>query len=139
MSEQNIATVLTFLDAMGSSDAAKADTCVAEDAFTVAKGYGKFAGVRERDTMVGTISAFNQILPTGLNVEVKSVTAQDDRVVVEFESHATTADGKAYDNQYCMVFTLADGKIKQVNEYFCNIHADEVLWPLISGMTEPIP
>lgn len=139
MSEQNVACVLKFLEAMSTSDATLADTCVAEGAFTVAKGYGKFSGVRERETMVGTISAFNQLLPTGLNIEVLSVTSQDNRVVVEFEGNATTCDNKAYQNQYCMVFIMEEGKIKQVNEYFCNIHADEVLWPLVSAMAEQIP
>lgn len=140
MSENNVKTVLTFIEAMSNSDAATADTCVGPDAFTVAKGYGKFSGVRQRETMVGTIAAFNQLLPTGLNVDVKSVTAQDDRVVVEFEGDATTCDGKPYKNQYCMVFMIGeDGRIRQVNEYFCNIHADEVLWPLVSGMAPGIP
>lgn len=139
MSDKNIDTVLKFLNAMGTSDAETADTCVAPDAFTVAKGYGKFSGVRQRDTMVGTIAAFNQLLPTGLNIDVKSVTAQDNRVVVEFEGDAKTSDGKPYQNQYCMVFMLENGLIKQVNEYFCNIHADEVLWPLVSGMADDIP
>ena len=129
--EQNKSVVLTFIDAMSTSNAALADTCVAPDAFTVAKGYGKFAGVRTRETMIGTIDAFKELLPTGLKVEVKSVTADGNVVVVEFEGDATTREGKPYQNQYCMVFMLADGKIKQVNEYFCNVHADEVLWPLV--------
>jgi ketosteroid isomerase-like protein len=137
VSEENIKTVLAFLDAISTSNPDKADACLAADAFTVAKGFGKFSGIRQRETMVGTISAFKQLLPTGLGVEIKSVIAQDDRVVVEFEGHARTADGKAYNNQYCMVFTLADHKIKQVNEYFCNKLADEVLWPLVS--TSDIP
>ena len=128
----NKATVLKFIQAMSSSDARSADECLGPDAFTVAKGYGKFSGVRQRDVMVGTISAFNQLLPTGLNVDVKSATAQDNRVVIEFEGDAKTADGTAYQNQYCMVFMLSGGKICQVNEYFCNIHADEILWPLVS-------
>lgn len=129
--EQNKAVVLTFIEAMSSSDAALADTCVAADAFTVAKGYGKFAGVRPREVMVGTIDAFKELLPTGLNVTIKSVSADGNTVVVEFEGDARTRDGQAYQNQYCMVFMLADGKIKQVNEYFCNVHADAVLWPLV--------
>ncbi len=136
MGKENVATVLAFLEAMGTGDAAGAEQCLAGNAFTVAKGYGKFAGVRERDTMIGTIDAFNRLLPTGLNIDVKSVTAEGDRVVVEFEGDATTSDGNPYRNQYCMVFTLVGGRIRQVNEYFCNIHADEVLWPLVSAMAE---
>lgn len=134
MSEENVKVVLDFLEAMSTSDAEKADKCVGPKAFTMAKGYGKFSGRRERVTMVGTIASFEQLLPTGLNIEVKSVTSQDNRVVVEFEGNAKTADDKEYKNQYCMVFTLEEHKIAQVNEYFCNIHADEVLWPLISQL-----
>jgi hypothetical protein len=37
------------------------------------------------------------------------------------------------------VFTLQDGRIRQVNEYFCTIHADEVLWPLVERMAGEIP
>ena len=75
-----------------------------------------------------------EVLPTGLRTDVKSVTAEGDRVAVEFEGNATTSDGKAYNNQYCMVFTLADGRIKQVNEYFCTLLAEAVLWPLFEKM-----
>lgn len=139
MSEQNKQVVLKFINAMGSSDGATAATCLAQDAFTLAKGFGKFAGIRRYDTIVGTIDAFKQLVPTGLRPDIKSVTAESDRVVVEFEGNATTCDGKPYNNQYCMVFTLADGKIKQVNEYFCTILAEDVLWPLIEKMADAIP
>jgi ketosteroid isomerase-like protein len=138
MKEQNKSVVLKFLDAMGTCDGTTAATYLAPDAFTLAKGFGKFAGARHYDTIVGTIDAFKQLLPTGLQLDIKSVTAEADRVVIEFEGNATTCDGKPYNNQYCMVFTLAEGKIKQVNEYFCTLHADEVLWPLVEQMAEDI-
>lgn len=132
MSEQNKQVVLTFIDAMGRSDGAAAIPCLDPEAFTLAKGYGKFAGVRRYDTIVGTIDAFKQLLPTGLRPTIQSVIAEGDRVVVEFEGDAMTCDGKPYCNQYCMVFTLRDGRIRQVNEYFCTLLADEVLWPLVA-------
>jgi ketosteroid isomerase-like protein len=139
VSEQNKAVVIRFIEAMGCSDGATAATCLAPDAFTLAKGFGKFAGVRRYDTIVGTIDAFKKLVPTGLRPEFKSITAEGDRVVVEFEGNATTCDGKPYNNQYCMVFTLAEGRIKQVNEYFCTILAEEVLWPLVAQMAHEIP
>lgn len=139
MSKQNKEVVLTFINAMGKSDGATAAACLTKDAFTNAKGFGKFAGIRHYDTIVGTIDAFKQLLPTGLSPVIESVTAEGDRVVVEFEGRATTCEGRAYNNQYCMVFTVRDGKIKQVNEYFCTVLADDVLWPLVAQMTEAIP
>ncbi len=135
MSEQNKTVVLTFIDAMGRGDAEAAAPCIAEDTFTLAKGFGKFAGVRTRDTILATIGAFRQLMPGGMQPEIISVTAEGERVVVEFEGNGTLINGESYSNQYCMVFTLRDGRIRQVNEYFCTLLADEKLWPLVANMT----
>jgi ketosteroid isomerase-like protein len=135
MSEQNKKVVLTFIEAMGKGDSAAAAPRIAEDTFTLAKGFGKFAGVRTHDTILATIGAFKQLMPTGMEPTIISVTAEGDRVVVEFEGNGTLINGESYGNQYCMVFTLRDGRIRQVNEYFCTILADQVLWPLVAGMT----
>lgn len=134
MSEQNKEVVLRFIQAMGTNDPATAATCLAPDAFTLAKGFSKFAGVRKYDTIVGMIGAFSELMPTGLRLTVQSMTAEGDRVVAEAEGDAVTAEGKPYRNQYCFVFTLSDGKIRQVNEYFCGLLAEEVLWPLVEAM-----
>jgi len=139
MTEDHKQTVLRFIDAMGRSDGAAAIPCLDPEAYTLAKGYGKFAGVRTYDTIVGTIDAFKTLLPTGLRPDVKTVTAEGDRVVVEFEGNAETFTGVPYRNQYCMVFTMRDGRIRQVNEYFCTLHADEVLWPLVERMATHSP
>ena len=135
MNEHNKQVVLAFIDAMGRGDAAAAAPCIAEDTFTLAKGFGKFAGVRTHDTILATIDAFRQLMPSGMEPTIFSVTGEDNRVVVEFEGNGTLLNGEAYNNQYCMVFMLRDGKIRQVNEYFCTLLADKVLWPLVSGMT----
>lgn len=133
MSDRNKQVVTRFIEAMGRSDPTAAAACLAPDAITVAKGFGKFAGVRHYDQIVGTIDVFKQLVPTGLSPIIHTVTAESDRVVVEFEGHATLNNGKSYCNQYCMVFTLRDGKIKQVSEYFCTLLADEVLYPLVAA------
>ncbi len=134
MIEQNKQVVLTFIDAMGRGDAAAAAPCLNDDAYTLAKGFGKFAGVRQRDTILATIDAFSKLMPGGMEPDIVSVTAEGDRVVVEFEGNGTLYTGEPYANEYCMVFTLREGKISQVNEYFCTILADEKLWPLVEGM-----
>lgn len=134
--ELNKQVVIKFIKAMGSSDAAAAVPCLDPEAFTLAKGFGKFAGIRRYDTIVGTIDAFKVLLPTGLRPDIHTVTAEGDRVVVEFEGNSETSEGNAYCNQYCMVFTLRAGRILKVHEYFCNILADEVLWPLVQKMQE---
>ena len=131
--DENKDVVLRFIAAMGRGDAEAAAPCITADTFTLAKGFGKFAGMRTHDTILATIAAFRELMPQGMEPAILSVTAEDDRVVVEFEGNGTLVNGEPYCNEYCMVFTLRDGRITQVNEYFCTLLADQVLWPLIEG------
>jgi ketosteroid isomerase-like protein len=53
--------------------------------------------------------------------------AEDDLVVVECRGAALTKTGKPYHNAYCMIYRLADGKIKEVIEYCDTALIDAVL------------
>lgn len=52
-----------------------------------------------------------------------SMTAEDNRVCVEIQGAAELTNGKRYDNKYCMVFTIHDGKITRVHEYTDTFYA----------------
>lgn len=134
MSEQNKSTVLKFIQAFSDGDAVTAETCLAPGALTVAKGFGKLSGRRPRELILATTAAFKETIPTGLQPNFLTVTAEGDRVVVEFEGNATLANGNDYCNQYCMVFTLENGLIKLVNEYYCTMLADERILPLLADV-----
>jgi len=43
--------------------------------------------------------------------------AEDDLVAVEARGSNTTTSGKPYNNTYCFVFRVANGKLKEVTEY----------------------
>lgn len=43
--------------------------------------------------------------------------ADGDYVIVEARGDNLTRDGKAYNNEYCFVFRLSEGRIKEVKEY----------------------
>lgn len=45
------------------------------------------------------------------------IIADDDYVAVECRGNATTKMGTPYNNRYCMIFRLEDGKIKELTEY----------------------
>jgi ketosteroid isomerase-like protein len=38
--------------------------------------------------------------------------------VVEARGHVTTKAGLPYDNSYCYVFRLGDGRVAEITEYF---------------------
>jgi uncharacterized protein len=50
--------------------------------------------------------------------EATRFTAEDDRVVVEAHGRVTTKEGRPYNNSYCYVFRIADGRVKEITEYF---------------------
>jgi ketosteroid isomerase-like protein len=134
MSEQNKETVIKFIRAFSDGDAETAKSCLTPDAVTHAKGFGKLSGPRHYDIIIATTATFKDIIPSGLRPQFLTVTAEGERVVVEFEGDATLANGERYCNQYCMVFTLQNARIKQVNEYYCTILADEKICPLLGNV-----
>ena len=136
MSEQNKAVVRAFIDAFSSGDAAGAEACLSPTATVMAKGFGKLSGPRSYDLIIATTAAFKDLIPSGLRPQYKTFTAEGDRVVVEFEGDATLVNGERYCNQYCMVFTLADGRITRSHEYYCTILADQKIGPLLADVEE---
>lgn len=132
MSEANKRVALDFVQAMSNADAEGMARCTTPDAETFTKGFGKVSGRRNRETMLATTAAFRDIIPTGLSPKIGKVVAEHDTVVVEFEGNAVLSNGQPYTNQYVFVFTFADGKIRQLNEYFCTVHADERILPLLA-------
>src|SRR5580658_5283924 len=136
MSERNKQVVLEFIEAFSRGDGAATKACLTPDARAVAKGFGKLSSTRSYEDMVANAAAFKELIPTGLRPTVKSVIAEGDSVAVEFEGDATLANGERYCNEYCMVFTLQNGKIKKVNEYYCTILADQKIGPLLANVEE---
>lgn len=134
MSEQHKQIVIKFIEAFSRGDAETAKTCLAPEAVTIAKGFGKLSGPRPYELIIATTAAFKDTIPTGLRPKFLSVMAEGDRVAVEFEGNATLANGVDYSNQYCMLFTLKNGLITLVHEYYCTILADERILPLLASV-----
>lgn len=50
--------------------------------------------------------------------ELVRMIAEDNLVVVEFNGKVTTKTGKPYNNSYCYIFRIENGKIIEITEYF---------------------
>ncbi len=57
-------------------------------------------------------------------------TAEDDVVIVQCNGDVATADGARYDNDYCLVYRLREGRIAEVTEYMDSALAERVLGAL---------
>lgn len=131
MSAANKHTVRKFIAAMNNGDATTMGTCLAPGAIAVTRGFSKFTGNANRETILSLTGGLKAIMPDGLGIEILRLIAEGDEVVAEFVSNAVTAAGTTYANQYCMIFTLENGKIVRTHEYFCTRYAEDVLWPVV--------
>src|SRR5436309_11187067 len=65
--------------------------------------------------------------------------AEGDYVVVEARGDNVTRPGEHYDNQYCMVWRIDDGKIKEIKEYCDSEPEERVHGPFPAEQNRPVP
>ena len=71
-----------------------------------------------RDAIVRfLVNDFHRLFVADVTVDIRSLFADGDTVILEERMQATLADGGRYDNDYCFVFELRDGLIHRVREY----------------------
>jgi uncharacterized protein len=132
MSEAHKQTVVRFLNALGSGDAATMDQLLTDDAAVVTPGTASICGTRNRDViMMLTRDTFPKVTKAGITFKVINLTAESDRVACEAEGYSTMTNGKAYNNTYHFLFTFRDGKIRSIKEYLDTKLAEDVLGPYL--------
>jgi ketosteroid isomerase-like protein len=65
----------------------------------------------------------------GYRSEAELVLADGDRVVVQARGHAITTRGEPYEQTYCYVFRIRDGRISEVVEHCDTALVERVLEP----------
>jgi uncharacterized protein len=77
------------------------------------------------------IRPFNARLRVALKPTVKSMTAEDDRVVVYFDAVGTARDGKTYVNSYAWFFQMRGGRVVRAFAFFDAIAFND-LWTRVA-------
>jgi ketosteroid isomerase-like protein len=62
-------------------------------------------------------SEFRTVFVSDVRIDLRGVYADGDTVIVEERMRATLANGGHYDNDYCFIFEMQDGRIRRVREY----------------------
>ena len=63
----------------------------------------------------------------GIRIRLKRIVAEDDTVAVEFESTGERPDGKIYNNHYCFMMVVKDGKFWRCTEYLDTYHYNQLI------------
>lgn len=115
----NKEVVKSFFEAGNRGDM---DACIAlfaDDIHWTNLGSTRLSGVYQgkqqlMEQLMGPL--FGQ-LKAGIASEIVDLIGEGDKVVALTNGTATTHDGKPYNNRYCQVMTIRDGKIASVVEY----------------------
>jgi len=59
----------------------------------------------------------SKIFPNGLKCEIRRVYGDGDTVIIELTNRGKLFNGKDYENEYCFVFEVENGKVRRVREY----------------------
>lgn len=69
-----------------------------------------------------------RIVGSAVAMTIENLIAEGEYVVEQATGKARTVDGKDYNNTYCRVWRIVDGKIKSLNECMDTELARECLW-----------
>lgn len=118
--KENKQVVRSFYDAAARGDMDACFALLADDVKWTNIGTTRFSG-----TYAGKQALIEQLLgplfaqlKAGIATTIENLTAEADIVVAQTTGVAETLDGVPYNNSYCQVIRIREGKIAEVKEYF---------------------
>lgn len=127
---ENKQIIQAFYDAGNRGDLEGCVALLDDDVTWTNIGSTRFSGTYTgKEALIGNLlrPVFGQ-LKAGISSTIENVVAEADFVVVQSRGKADTKDGRPYNNQYCHVFRIRNGKISEVTEYFDTELTSTVLW-----------
>jgi ketosteroid isomerase-like protein len=85
----------------------------------------------KEDFLRDVIRPFNARMSIGIKPKVRSITAEQDRVVILFDAAGTARDGKPYVNSYAWFFRMSQGRVVEAHAFFDAIVFND-LWARVN-------
>jgi ketosteroid isomerase-like protein len=104
---------------------------LAEDACWIVTGQYSWSGTYQgRDAVLnGLMGHFRSLFDIRPRTVAYNFIAEGDTVVVEAKGDNVTKTGVRYDNDYCMIWLIENGRIKQIKEYCDSVLTEKALGP----------
>ena len=134
--QDNKSIAKKFLAALGKGDVETLTGLLAPDMQAICTGTSVLSGTRAGAEIAGAAGMLSAITKNGIDFQVLTMTAEEDRVSVEVQGVSTLVNGVAYNNQYHFLFFIRDGKIYKLKEYIDTKLADETLAPLMMQLMQ---
>jgi ketosteroid isomerase-like protein len=124
-----------FIAAIARGDTDAIVAAYADDGRCCTMGQTLISGVYTRDQIAAMAGQVLQAFPQGLEFTIHSMTAEDDRVAVEAESHGPHVSGRLYNNRYHFLLRWRDGRLVELKEYMDT----ELVTEILCGGARPTP
>jgi len=82
-------------------------------------GTHRFAGtLKGKDAIMTQLFVpLGDALTATIALDIKLLIGEGDKIVAEMQGRSQNKDGKDYNNTYCIILTVRDGKIREMREY----------------------
>jgi ketosteroid isomerase-like protein len=130
--QANKQVVRDFLSALGRGDVEAIARTLSPEVKAISTGTSFMSGTRDYDTILSTAGTLGSITRDGIDFEILSMTAEEDRVSAEAKGRSTLVNGTPYDNEYHFLFTVRGSSIVQIREYFCTKLTEDAFGPLLA-------
>jgi ketosteroid isomerase-like protein len=123
--EQNKKIAAEFAARFSANEMAGALEMISDDAtwWVAGKpGHVPGAGQFTKDQVAGLFRRMAEQFPKGLQMTIKSMISEGEKVAVELEGYGELLNGRVYNNEYHMLLTIRDGKICGMREYHDTQH-----------------
>ena len=126
MSQSNKNVVIAAWRTFSTRDPERIENCFTEDAVWIAPPFnatalavGKGETTRMNRQQIASFIAkdFGRLFVGDVKVDFNDIYSEGETVIVEQRFRATVVNGRSYDNDYCFVFKVRDGRICQMREY----------------------
>ena len=118
-----------FMEAFSKCDIDQWASMIAEDATYEIMGSSVMSGIRNKAEIVAATRGLTQVFPKGIQLTVRGLTAEGDRVAMEAWGSGISVTGAEYRNTYHLLFVIQDGKVKEAREYLDTKLVDKLVAP----------
>ena len=122
-----------FIDALSRGDVDAMAQVITQDIVADAKGTSVVSMKGDHAGVLEAVAGISASTKGGIAFDIVALTEEDDRVVCEVQGASELVTGQPYNNEYAFVFTLRDGKVCGIREYFDTKLAEETMGPLLAA------
>src|SRR5215469_4752622 len=116
---ENKQIVQSIFDELAQGNSRPLVESMADDFCWTVTGSNRWSGKYEgkQNVLDGLLGQLRSRIEGRIKTIAHRFIAEGDFVVVEARGNNTTKEGRLYNNAYCFVIRLADGKLREITEY----------------------